>query len=105
MSYVIDSRQILANVLRTRHEVTVKELKSLAARIAEQLPDVAVDISHYSLSAALESFPKMFKRQDETTITSTPYLCEILEERSFEIFFNQEIPPEIRTRFLKCIGS
>jgi len=99
MCYVIDSSQLLANVLRTQDKVTVKELKQLAERISQTLSDVAVDISHYSLSAALESYPNKFQRQDDFTITR----IERLEEEFVDVYFNQRIPKYIRVDFLGCI--
>lgn len=105
MCYVIDSKHILANLLMTRSTVSVKQLKSLASRIAKTLPEVAVDVSHYSLSSALETFPNMFQRQDEITITRTPCSQECFREKYVNVFFNDEIPPDIRSRFLDCITS
>ncbi len=71
MSYVIDSKQLLANVLRTRKQINLRDLKLLANRISQALPGVSVDLSHYSLSSALESYSNMFERQDEITIART----------------------------------
>ena len=105
MCYVIVSRQLLANVLRTRTKVTIKELKSLATRIQRQMPEVAVDISHYSLSDALENYANMFEREDEVTIAQTPSSQGCFEEGFVDVFFNQEMPGDIRARFLECIES
>ena len=104
MHYVIVSRQLLANVLRTRPKVTIKELKSLATRIEQQMPEVAVDISHYSLSDALESYANMFEREDEVTIARTPSSQTYFEQGFVDVFFNQEMPGDIRTKFLPCVA-
>ena len=104
MCYVIDSRQLLANSLKTRSTVTVTELKDLARHIREEVPGVSVDLSHYSLSAALESYANMFERQDETTIAKASSSQSCFEDDFLDVFFNQEIPSEIRSRFLDCIG-
>lgn len=105
MCYVIESRQLLANVLRTRPKVTVKELKSLARQVQNEIPTVAIDLSHYSLSAALEDYPKMFSREDDVTIGRTPCSEQCFEEDFVQLFFNQEIPLEIRSKFLHCIAA
>jgi hypothetical protein len=105
MCYVIDSKQLIANVLRNREQISLKELKLLANRISQMLPGVIVDISHYSLSSALESYANMFERQDEITITRTPCSQKYFEASFLEVFFNQEIPPDIRKTFLDCIVS
>ncbi len=102
MCYVIDSRQLLANALKTKRQITVPELNSLAKRIQENIPSVSVNVSHYSLSAALEDYSMMFERQDPITIVRTPSSEKWFEESYLDVFFNQEIPRDIRGEYLDC---
>jgi hypothetical protein len=104
MCYVIDSRQVLANALRTRGQITVGELNSLAIRIQERIPSVSVDVSHYSLSAALEDYSMMFERQDSITIGRTPSSEKWFEDSYLQVFFVEEIPQDIRMKYLDCFG-
>lgn len=104
MCYVIDSRQVLANALKARGRITVGELNSLAKRIQETIPSVSVDVSHYSLSAALEDYSMMFERQDSITIVRTRSSEKWFEDSYLQVFFNEEIPEDIRTEYLDCFG-
>lgn len=104
MCYVIDSRQVLANALKAKGQITVGELNSLAKRIQERIPSVSVDVSHYSLSAALEDYSMMFERQDSITIVRTPSSDKWFEDSYLQVFFNQEVPQDIRTEYLACFG-
>jgi hypothetical protein len=105
MCYVIDSKQLLANVLRDRQQIDLRDLKLLAERISQAVPAVVVDLSHYSLSSALENYANMFERQGEITIRRVVSSEGCFEESFIEIFFNQEIPSDIRHKFLDCVLS
>ena len=102
MCYVIDSRQVLANALRNRTQITIDELNSLAKRIQERIPSISVNVSHYSLSAALEDYSAMFERQDPITIVRTPSSERWFDDAYLQVFFNEEIPQGIRTEYFAC---
>ena len=104
MCYVIDSRQLLANALRTKEQITVGELNSLARRIQERIPSVSVNVSHFSLSAALEDYSAMFERQDPITIVKTESSEKWFEDSYVDVFFNQGVPQDIRAEYLACFG-
>ena len=102
MCYVIDSRQVLANALRNRTQITIAELNSLAKRIQERIPSISVNVSHYSLSAALEDYSAMFERRDPITIVRTPASEKWFEDSYLRVFFIEDIPQGIRKEYLAC---
>jgi hypothetical protein len=104
MCYVVDSRQVLANALKIKDRITVGELNTLANQIQDAIPSVSVDVSHYSLTAALEDYSMMFERQDPITIVRTPSSEKWFEDSYLQLFFNKEIPQDIRTEYLGCFG-
>ncbi len=105
MFYVIDSKKILANFLRNKQHITIKKLNALAGEIQSAIPSVSVDVSHYSLSAALEDCPSMFRRGDDITISRVPGSDDRFEEEHISGAFNQDMPADVKTKFLTFFGA
>ena len=101
MRYVIESSQILANWLVKRDAITFKELNEVAREIQGKLPSVCVDVSHYSVGAALEDYPSMFWQKDDVTISKAIDSKEAFEPERLDIRFNQGMPEHIRKTFLE----
>jgi hypothetical protein len=100
MCHVIESSQLLANCLVSRETITIAELNELAKKIQQALPSVCVDVSHYSIVAALEAYPSMFRRTDPATICRPATSESSFDVASVQSLFNRRIPLGIREKFL-----
>ena len=100
MCHVIESSQLLANWFLTRDAITIAELNELAKRIQQAMPSVCVDVSHYSIVAALEAYPTMFRRADPVTIGKPVRSESSFDAESVQAFFNRRLPTDIREKFL-----
>ena len=100
MCHVIESSQLLANCFITRDAITIAELNELAKKIQQALPSVCVDVSHYSIVAALEAYPSMFRRTDPVTIRKPADSESSFDHVFVQERFNRRIPVGIRKEFL-----
>lgn len=105
MCYVLDSRQVLANILRNKEQIRIDALNEIASKLQEKVPSICVDVSHYSISAALEDYPSMFLRLNECEISKVPDSQDWFSDSYIDVYFNQEIPRDIREAFLCCLAE
>ena len=104
MCYVIESDNFLANVffLRNRHQIAVSELKEIRRAVENELPNVYVDISPFSLVKTMELFPNAFQWEGR-------YIRRVGADRLFlsrkrvDEKFNWRLPRKIKQRYLHVL--
>ena len=111
MQYVISTSQLLANVLRTRESVSTYALHRLACfvqgALTFDLPGKSdIDTSQAGLSVALEDSPSMFRRYDYETVGRPTYeIPGSFGKEHINLYFNDQIPEEIRSKFLHYLAQ
>ena len=111
MQYVISTSQFLANVLRTRESVSMRALHRLACFVQNaldcDLPGVNhIATSHQGLRVALENFPSMFRRHNETIGRAPAYgVRGRFGKKHISFYFNDEIPEPVRSKFLHYLAQ
>lgn len=103
MCYVIESKHVFANFLKINDLITLDVLNKIANKIEEEIPSICVDVSHYSISSALEHYPTMFVRTNAYTIVKSPDSQDRFSDNHLNIFFNNDIPVDIRESLITCI--
>ena len=91
--YVVDSRQILASYLDSHDEIMISKLNDIARSIEKSLTDVCVDVSHYSIDAAIEDFSQMFIWKNDITI------CKPDDASQSTYLFDAGMPSEVKQFF------
>lgn len=98
-TYVILAHQILANALMKHDEITLAFFAELARGVWRAIPEAAVCATNHYLSCALEDYPTMFERRGECSLGRAPGSAERFTEEEIDLFFNDEMPDSIRSKF------
>ncbi|MFC1643168.1 hypothetical protein ACFL5O_10880 [Myxococcota bacterium] len=99
MCTVIDADCILANLLQSRDEVTVRDLNQIRMKIERRVPSVYVDVTKDCLVWATNQRPEMFSLADHTIRRRKQWTRGYVDE-----FFNWRIPFEVRETVLEALG-
>lgn len=98
MCTVIDADCILANLLQSREEVTVRELNEVRSNIERLAPSVYVDVTKNCVVWAVNQRPEMFDWTDQVIRR-----CQEWSQSYVDEFFNWRIPSDIRAGVLQAL--
>jgi hypothetical protein len=100
MCTVIDADCILANLLQSREEVSLRDLNEVRSRIERQVPGLYVDVTKDCLVWAMKERPEMFVLAESTVQRRREWTRGYVDE-----FFNWRIPSEVRATVLEALQS
>lgn len=100
MLTTIDADCILANLLQSRSEVTLRKLNSVRIDIQAQVPSVYVDVSKNCVIWSIHQRPDMFDWTDQSIRRCSEWSKSFVDE-----FFNWRIPAEIRASVLAILRT
>jgi hypothetical protein len=100
MCTVIDADCILANLLQSREEVTLRDLNEVRSKIERQVPGVYVDMTKDCLVWAMKERPEMFMLFDTSIQRRREWTRGYVDE-----FFNWRIPSEVRATVLDVLRA
>jgi hypothetical protein len=94
MCTIIHADYLLATILSTRKSISFSSLRKVQAAIRDSDSNVVVDISSPAVHAALEYYPQIFEKKDDS-IARAADANEYLSSKYLEYEFTSAVPENI----------
>jgi hypothetical protein len=99
---IIEAKVILANLLRNKEKVTIRNLKGIRKKLETSIKGLYIDITMTSIIIAVETNNNMFELDDNII-----YRCKNSEKNFkddyLEDCFNWRIPEKIKDKVLEIL--
>ena len=102
MAHSIDVEIVMANLLRHKDKITLKEIVETSERLTTEIPGIYISASNRTIFGGIEYFPEMFEWNSQEHVvkrivgSERYYSSDALENK-----FNYNIPLAVKEQFLK----